>query len=170
VQGPCRVLTISARAAAPDGSFHRLQGRTHVVAQAMFPVTSRDEMRGHAADLSSVQQNDADQTPGIRRMNFAATPSMDQDSNELASITDADLTAIWAALMQRLLAIPEYQELFRDAFPGTSAEALGSQHAANAIAGYEIEAFSFNDSPWDRYLAGDLDRSIAVIGQRVTAQ
>jgi cytochrome c peroxidase len=32
---------------------------------------------------------------------------------------------------------------------------LGFEHAANAIAAYEIAAFSFDDSPWDRYLKGD---------------
>ena len=32
---------------------------------------------------------------------------------------------------------------------------MGFEHAANAIAAYEIAAFSFDDSPWDRYLAGD---------------
>jgi cytochrome c peroxidase len=34
---------------------------------------------------------------------------------------------------------------------------LGFQHAATAIAAYEIAAFTFTDSPWDRYLAGELD-------------
>jgi cytochrome c peroxidase len=34
---------------------------------------------------------------------------------------------------------------------------LGFEYAANAIATYEIAAFAFDDSPWDRYLAGDLD-------------
>jgi cytochrome c peroxidase len=32
---------------------------------------------------------------------------------------------------------------------------LGFEHAAHALAAYEIAAFSFDDAPWDRYLAGD---------------
>jgi cytochrome c peroxidase len=125
--------------------------------QAMFPVTSRDEMRGHAPRLSKLQQDFVVQTRNSRETIFAAAPGADQESNELAAIADTDLTAIWSALTQRLLAIPEYRELFRDAFPGVTEETLGFQHAANAIAAYEIESFSFADSPWDRYLAGDLD-------------
>jgi cytochrome c peroxidase len=32
---------------------------------------------------------------------------------------------------------------------------LRFQHAANAIAAYEMSAFTFTDSPWDRFLLGD---------------
>jgi cytochrome c peroxidase len=55
-------------------------------------------------------------------------------------------------LMARLLSIPEYQTLFADAFPG---ETLGFQHAAIAIAAFEAEAYTFLDSPWDNYVAGN---------------
>jgi cytochrome c peroxidase len=59
--------------------------------------------------------------------------------------------------MERLLSIPAYQTLFQEAYPDTPIADFGFQHAANAIAAYEIAVFSFSDSPWDRYLAGDLD-------------
>jgi cytochrome c peroxidase len=81
----------------------------------------------------------------------------DEPPNELASIADGDLPTIWAALTARLLAIPEYEDLFQAAYPEMAAEDLGFEFAANAIAAYEIEAFSFDDSPWDRYLAGEPD-------------
>ncbi len=104
--------------------------------QAMFPVTSRDEMRGLAGD--EVAQ-------GTRK----------GEPNELALIPDEDLDEIWNALMDRLLLIPGYQTLFAAAFPGTAPEDLTFANAATAIAAFESDAFTFLDSPFDRYLAGE---------------
>lgn len=103
-----------------------------LAAQAMFPVTSPDEMRGIPGDHDVFGK-----------------------VNELANIPDDDLPAIWAGLMARLLAIPEYVALFAAAYPGVPAESLGFQHAANAIGAFEGSAFLFVDSPWDSYVAGD---------------
>ena len=109
--------------------------------QAMFPVTSRDEMRGTAAD------------GGV---------SFDYDGvtvvNNIAEIENDDLLLIWSTLTARLLSIPEYRSLFAAAYDVEDSDLeseIGFQHAANAIAAFEIAAFSFSDSPWDRYLAGD---------------
>ncbi len=96
-----------------------------LAAQAMFPVTSRDEMRGH---------------PG---------------ENELADIDDSDFVAMWAALMDRLLAIDEYRQMFAEAYPDTDPNDLTFVHAANAIAAFETDHWTLTDSPFDRYLAGD---------------
>ncbi len=103
-----------------------------LAAQAMFPVTSRDEMRGLRGDHDI----------------FGNT-------NELASLVDYAARPIWKALMKRLLAIPGYVELFNAAYPDVPVEALGFQQAANALAAYEIATFTFEDSPFDRYLQGD---------------
>lgn len=103
-----------------------------LAAQAMFPVTSRDEMRGNKDDLGITGQ-----------------------PNELALLADTDFRGIWAALMKRLLAIPEYLVLFDQAYPNTPLDKLGFEHAANAIAAFEIETCTLRNSPWDRYLAGD---------------
>jgi cytochrome c peroxidase len=100
--------------------------------QAIFPVTSRHEMRGLVGD----------------RDVFGET-------NELALLDDDEYGAIWKALTARLLKIPEYARLFEAAYPGVAPEELGFQHAANAIAAFEIEAWTLLDSPWDRYLGGD---------------
>lgn len=109
------------------------EGLTHLLAaQAMFPVTSRDEMRGH---------------PGDRDV-FG-------NVNELASFEDQDFPGIWRALMQRLLSVPKYVDLFVRAFPDIAPQAFGFQHAANAIAAFEIEIGNLTDTPWDRYLRGD---------------
>jgi cytochrome c peroxidase len=78
-----------------------------------------------------------------------------QDGNDLAAIPDADNPAIWQALMKRLGAIPEYRRMFEAAYPGTRFDAMSFAHASNAIGGFLVAAFSFVDSPWDRFLAGD---------------
>ncbi len=103
-----------------------------LAAQAMFPVTSRDEMRGLRGDRD-----------------IFGNP------NELAELVDYAAQPIWKALMKRLLAIPGYVELFRAAYPDAPPEALGFEHAANALAAYQIAVFTFEDSPFDRYLRGD---------------
>lgn len=105
-----------------------------LAAQAMFPVQDRTEMRGEVGDLDV----------------FGAP-------NELALIADDDPQAIWTGLMERVLAIPEYVVLFAAAYPGVPPDSLGFQHAANAIAAFERATWGSNQSPFDRYLAGDDD-------------
>jgi cytochrome c peroxidase len=73
----------------------------------------------------------------------------------LAVVPDYKTSQIWPTLMRRLLAIPAYVDLFRAAYPEVPVEALGFQHAANALAAYQAQAFTFEDSPFDRYLHGD---------------
>ena len=117
---------------SPAGSALPPLLQTALQAQAMFPVTSRAEMRGVLSDY------DANRPP-----------------NDIAVVSDTNPTLIWTRLTQRLLAVPGYVELFRAAYPDVPVEQLGFEHAANALAAYEIAAFTFSDSPWDRYLAGD---------------
>jgi len=115
-----------------DAKFPK-QGFDNILAvQAMFPVTSRDEMRGEIGDLDVHGQE-----------------------NELALISPAMPQSIWFAIMQRLIIIPEYVDLFKAAYPDIAIEDLSFVHAANALAAYEISAFTYLDSPWDKYLAGD---------------
>jgi len=103
-----------------------------LAAQAMFPVTSRDEMRGNRGEID-----------------------IHGNKNELAMMVDYKSVPIWNALTKRLLAIPGYVELFHAAYPDVPTDQFGFQHAANAIAAYEIADFTFEDSPFDRYLQGD---------------
>jgi cytochrome c peroxidase len=108
-----------------------------LAAQAMLPVTDRTEMRGKPGDLDV----------------FGNT-------NELAQIGDTDHAGIWRATMNRLLAIQEYVSKFNAAYPKTSTSALGFQHAANALASFQVHAFTKVNSPFDRYLARD-DRALS---------
>ena len=79
--------------------------------------------------------------------------------NELAAIDDDSLPRIWAALMQRLGAIPEYRAMFEAAYPGTPFRAMTFAHASNAIGGFLVDRLTLLDSPWDRFLAGN-DRAL----------
>jgi cytochrome c peroxidase len=121
----------------PAGNFHTPAGALltremtsvlqfgAVSALGLFPVLSREEMRG---------------SPG---------------ENELADIPDRDMTGIWAALMDRLGAIPQYRELFETAYPGTGFHDMTFAHASNAMAGFLLKSFAFDNTPWDRLLAGN---------------
>jgi cytochrome c peroxidase len=108
-------------------------GLNNVLAvQAMFPVTSIDEMRGLPGDMDVLGQ-----------------------PNELAVIPNNDWTGIWDGLMARLLAFPDYVALFQTAYPNVPATDLTFAHAANAIAAFEADAFDQYQSPWYHYLHGD---------------
>ena len=97
-----------------------------LAAQAMFPVEDRGEMRGQ---------------PG-------------ETGNELGEIPDGNIPLVWNALMVRLRAIPEYDNLFQAAY-GQSVNTVGFEFAANAIAAFQASAFAKHDTPYDAYVAGD---------------
>jgi cytochrome c peroxidase len=103
-----------------------------LAAQAMFPVTNRREMRGEPGDLDVFG-----------------------NPNELAQFGDSQWVEMWHAVMQRLLAIPEYVTLFHAAFPETPTNQLGFQHAATAMAAFQMAAATKTNSAFDRYLARD---------------
>jgi len=113
--------------ATPAGDDLPLNLDTLLAAQAMFPVTSGTEMAGQ---------------PG---------------ENAIADLAAAgDLPALWEVLAERLRGIPEYVEMFIAAFEDVdSADDITYAHAANAIAAFEIDAWDFRNSPFDRFLNGD---------------
>ncbi len=115
-----------------DGQFASPAGKelpagldSALAVQAMFPVTSRDEMRGQ---------------PG---------------ENELADIDDDDFAAMWDGLMVRVLAIEEYERLFEQAFSEEEQNEWNFTHAARAIAAFEMDVDAQSTSPFDDYLSGD---------------
>lgn len=77
--------------------------------------------------------------------------------NELAAIPDADVDRIWAGLMRRLGAIPEYRRMFEAAYPGTPFSEMTFAHASNAIGAFIVDRMTFANAPWDRFLRGDDD-------------
>jgi cytochrome c peroxidase len=102
-----------------------------LAAQAMFPVTSPDEMAG--------QVNENPVANAASRRHFAGRQG------------------VWELLAQRLRATPAYVSLFRKAFPDQVADASSIRfvHAANAIAAFEATAFRTSASAFDRFLGGD---------------
>ncbi len=77
--------------------------------------------------------------------------------DELAKIPDGQPGRIWRAIMRRLGGIPEYRRLFEAAYPATPFERMNFAFATNAMAGFIVAELAFDDSPWDRFLAGDDD-------------
>lgn len=98
---------------------------TALEAQTIFPLLSPEEMRGQ---------------PG---------------TNELANITDN--IEVWDALVQKLKTRQapggkNYIELFNAAYPD---ETHNVGHMGNAMGKFIAWRFQINDTPFDRYLAGD---------------
>lgn len=119
-------LTTPAGGATPPGL------ETALAAQALFPITSRDEMRGLPSDRDVFGR-----------------------PNELGAVPDGNFPAIWQGVMDRLLAIPAYQAMFQAAFPDVPLDQMGIVQFGNALAAFEVAAFSYDDSPWYAYVAGD---------------
>ncbi len=117
---------------SPAGSYLPIGLDNLLAAQALFPVTSRDEMRGASGD------RDVHGNP-----------------NEIAVVPDDDFDAIWEAVVARLRRIPAYDPLFAEAYPEIAPDARGIVQVANALAAFEIASGNTPNSPWDRYLAGD---------------
>ncbi len=135
-QGGVTRFTTPVGAALPPGVTSLL------AAQAMIPVTNRVEMRGEIGD----------------RDVFGAV-------NELAQPADTAYAQIWGAVMRRVLAVSTYMQKFGAAFPSISPSQLGFQHAANAIAAFEVATLSKTNSPFDRYLARN-DNALSVDAKR----
>jgi cytochrome c peroxidase len=84
----------------------------------------------------------------------ARTEMRGQAGNELTKISDDDYTAIWAGLMKRLGKIPQYRQMFEQAYPGKRFDNMNFAYASNAIAGFLVSKLTLNNSPWDQFLAG----------------
>jgi len=117
---------------SPAGAELPAELETVLDALVMFPVTSREEMRGEEGELA-----------------------VDGQPNEIAEIPDEHFTEIWAALTRRLLAIDGYRTLFQAAYPSVPLESIGFQHAGLAMSSFIAGGFSLNESPFDRYVAGN---------------
>lgn len=116
------------------------QGLPNILtAQAMLPVLSRHEMRGEPGDVDVFG-----------------------NPNELARLGDQQTTEVWNALMARLLAVNEYVTMFNAAFPGSGRPRF--EHAARALAVFQMQEFTRTRSPFDRYL--DRDDAALTLAQK----
>jgi len=111
-----------------------------LTAQAMLPVLNRHEMRGAPGDVDVFG-----------------------NPNELALLGDQQPAEVWNAVMQRLLAVSEYVAMFNAAFPGAGQYRF--EHAARALAVFQMEALTRTRSPFDRYLERD-DAALNLVQKR----
>jgi cytochrome c peroxidase len=132
----------SSRFTTPVGAALPIGLTSGLAAQAMIPVTNRVEMRGNAGDHDVFG-----------------------NVNELAQPADSQYAEIWNGAMKRVLAISAYMQKFAAAYPSVPQNQLGFQHAANAIAAFEVETFTKTNSAFDRYLARD-DNALTVDAKR----
>ena len=99
-----------------------------LAAQAMFPVTSAEEMAGQTGE----------------------NPQAD-------AAAAGDLPEVWAIIANKLRLIPEYVRLFKQAYPSeiTEASDITYVHVANAIGVFEAKVWRFDNSPFYRFLRGE---------------
>jgi cytochrome c peroxidase len=116
---------------SPAGNELPLGLDSALAAQAMFPVTSGTEMAGQKGENTVANAADVGNLAGSG--------------------------GVWEQLAGRLQLIPEYFELFRDAYPGEVVIPgdITFVHAANAIAAFEGTAWRATNSRFDRFLAGE---------------
>jgi cytochrome c peroxidase len=88
-------------------------------------------------------------------IHLAERDIMRGNNSELATLDDSDYTAIWAGVVARLLALPDYQAQFAAAYPEDPV--ISPAHIGNALAAYQMAAFSTYHSDWDRFVLGDRD-------------
>lgn len=97
-----------------------------VAAQALFPLIAEVEMLG------------------------------DKDENDIAAARNRRMDQGWPLLVERLVAIPEYVDLFTAAFDDIDGPGdINIVHVGNAIDDFVNSEWRSFDSPFDRFLEGD---------------
>lgn len=99
-----------------------------LAAQALFPLTSQFEMAGNPKE------------------------------NQIAGAAHDRIDYVWPIVAKRVRIIPEYGQMFVDAFEELSkAEEVTITHIANALGAFVGLEWQSHDSAFDRYLAGEED-------------
>lgn len=146
---------------SPAGEFLPSGLDNLLAAQAMLAVTARHEMRGGLYDVAGYLIQPGESPESYQNSEERPLAWSDQDihgqANELAAFGNApdQMPLIWEQLMARLMNFATYQVLFEDAYPDVPLEAMDFTYAANALAAFQMMAFTFSSTPWDRYLMGD---------------
>ena len=101
---------------------------TIIAAQAMFPITARDEMAG------------------------------DPEENPIGGAASKKLAVAWPIIAKRVADIPEYADMIVAAYDTVeSAEDISIVEIGNAIAAFVGTEWRNFDSPYDQYLAGQTE-------------
>ena len=97
-----------------------------LAAQALFPITARFEMAG------------------------------DPEENEIGGAINDRIDNAWPIIAKRVRIIPEYGQMFVDAFDEVSAaQDVTIVEIANALSAFMASEWRNHDSPFDQYLTGD---------------
>jgi len=105
-------------------------------AQAIFPLVAQFEMAGNPKE------------------------------NEIAGAVHDRIDASWPILAKRVRVIPEYGQMFVEAFAHIEEpEQVTIAEVANALAAFQAIEWTSFDSPFDQYLAGD-DKALAADQKR----
>jgi cytochrome c peroxidase len=120
--------------ATPAGNDLPLYVDTVMAAQAFFPVAESTEMAGQAGENAQA---------------------------DLAAASD--LPAVWEHIAAKIRNVPEYVARFAVVYrpalepniPVTQASDISYVHVANAIFAWEASTFRSQNTPYDRFLAGD---------------
>lgn len=108
------------------------QGFSNALAEFLIiPITPDEEMRGFPGELDVFGQ-----------------------VNEMADLTNDDFAEIWPLVVDRALGVDEYRDQLTEIF-GVPEDEINVVHLGEAAGAFMIDAFTFLDSPFDRYLAGD---------------
>lgn len=73
-------------------------------------------------------------------------------TNEIADAKDE--YEAWDLVVERVMKLPGYKEAFSEVYPG---EKINIGHFGEALAEFQSQAFFFADTPYDRYIQGDLE-------------
>jgi cytochrome c peroxidase len=69
------------------------------------------------------------------------------------AVAEDRVSDAWELIAARLAETPQYRDMFHAAFP--DADNITQTQAANALAAFQTKAFRSDESPFDKYLAGD---------------
>jgi cytochrome c peroxidase len=89
----------------------------------------------------------------------ALFPMVDHDemrgqkgSNPIANAQD--VYEAWDLIVEKVLSLPGYREAFAEIFPN---EKINIGHFGEALAEFQSKAFFYSDTPYDRYIQGNLE-------------
>ena len=123
--------------------------------QALFPLAREDEMLGMVGDYSSGE----------------LPKSHANLKNEIATGSEGfkgaeKIKTVLELIMNRLLGLNEddlaewqikYRHLFKEAYPNKNISEISFAELGNAMAHFEEMAFATRNTPWDKYLSGEID-------------
>jgi cytochrome c peroxidase len=82
---------------------------------------------------------------------FPMTSTVEMKGQENDHLTNKE---VWDLVLERVLSVPEYAKLIKQAYPQVKEYNIG--HIGNALAQFQKIQFQATETNWDKYLRGDL--------------